>query len=271
MSGLEGKQIGIAASRKANIIAKMIQQCGGTPYYFPIQGEQVLNNETSIQNVKELLMTPFDVALLTTGVGMETLEEAALHLNEHERFIQKLANTKLVVRGSKTVKWLKKHSLTATYVSPDGTMNGLLTVLPTDQDLDDRKRLFLQAYNQDDVELKVQLEAYGYSVYLAKPYQYKQPDVNTVHLLWQWINERSLDSVIFTSKTQVQNLFQAKQNIDAVFPEDVLAVAVGNVTAQELANHHVSRIFYPGKPKMGTMMVELERYFARNETKDADK
>ncbi|UJL47715.1 uroporphyrinogen-III synthase [Virgibacillus sp. NKC19-16] len=266
MKGLEGKNIGVAATRKADEINKLIQNSGGTSRTFSIQGEQILNENISEQNVSELLTKPFDLALLTTGIGAETLEKSAYHMNRLPEFIRKMENIDLAVRGSKTEKWMKKHSMEATFVSKDGTMESMLEALAVEEP-NKGKRLFLQAYNKDGAVLRQKLENRGYVVYLSKPYHYKEPDQTTLNNLRQEIINQSLDAVIFTSKTQVQNLFttysKTKEIVDS-FNDKVLAVAVGKVTAKELEQHYVSTVFHPTKPKMGTMVIELGDYLTGN-------
>ncbi|GAB3064608.1 uroporphyrinogen-III synthase [Virgibacillus ainsalahensis] len=261
MTGLEGKRIGVAATRSADVITKLIENNDGISNVFSIQGEQILNKKTSEEDVFNLLSNSFDLILLTTGIGAQTLEEAAHHTDCFPSFIHRLKDTNLAVRGSKTMNWLKKHSLQATFVSKDGTMSDLLDSLAV---LKPSKQVFLQAYNQDDVTLKNKLENLGHKVYLSKPYQYKAPKPEILEELKQNIINKSLDAVIFTSKTQVQNLFgqysETKEMADA-FNDNILAVAVGKVTASELEQNGVSNVFHPANPKMGAMVIELVQYY----------
>ncbi|MFC2947365.1 uroporphyrinogen-III synthase [Virgibacillus sediminis] len=269
MKKLEGKQVGVAAARSADAISSLIINNGGSPKVFSIQGEQLLNEEISRSNISELLSRPFDYVLLTTGIGAKTLEQAAEQLGLVPDFIDKLGHTKLAIRGSKTLKWLKQHSLTTSIEAEDGTMENLLNKLS--EESNGGKQVFLQAYNEDDASLKGKLEELGYTVYLSKPYQYRNPDRETLNSLQKQITNRTLDAVIFTSKTQVQNLFlegsTAQKELMEAFNEDVLAVAVGKVTAKRLESYGVSNVFQPTDPKMGRMVVELANFYdvKRNE------
>ncbi|MFC4023009.1 uroporphyrinogen-III synthase [Oceanobacillus longus] len=268
MKGLNGKIIGVAAARKADVISTLIQKNGGTPKLFPIQGEQQLNESICEENVRELLVTHFDMVVLTTGVGAETLENTAHRLNQHSNFIQKLERSTLAIRGSKTLKWIKNNSLSAKFIAEDGTMDSLLAAMATEQAYTG-KHLFLQAYNQDDVNLKKSLENLGYHVYLSKPYQFMPPDDKTLKDLKQAILDQSLDAVIFTSKTQVQNLFQTSaEQIVKALNKKVLAVAVGKVTAAELGKKGVINVFQPEKQKMGALVVELSDYYIKTPPTD---
>ncbi|ALX50614.1 uroporphyrinogen-III synthase [Lentibacillus amyloliquefaciens] len=262
MNGLNGKKVGVAATRRAEEISGLIQKNGGLPFVYSIQGRQKLHTSISETNVLDLIDQPFDSVLLTTGVGAEALEEVAYRLDCHTEFIQKLKTVDLIIRGSKTRSWLKKHGLSPTLVSKDGTMENLLDV-QADQKFAKGDRLFLQAYNQDDAALKRQFEALGFTVYLSKPYEYEEPDNDTLFSLSEGIISQQLDIVIFTSKTQVQNLFKAcikSQELADAFNGKVLAAAVGKVTANELSKNYISDVFQPSKPKMGTMIIELNKY-----------
>ncbi|RLL47745.1 uroporphyrinogen-III synthase [Oceanobacillus piezotolerans] len=263
--GLENKKIGIAASRRAEAIAVLVQKSGGIPSVHPIQGELHLNEKESERNVSALVSYSYPIVILTTGIGAETLERAAERLKCHEEFIQVLKNAKLVVRGSKTVNWLKKHHLQATYVSEDGTMNSLLNSLSPVQ-LDYSNDIFIQLYNEDEYEIKFRLEQLGYNIYLSKPYQYKEPDQAVVKKLRRQIVNRELDSVIFTSKTQVNNLFRDtdldKKMADS-FNEKIIATAVGKVTARQLTKYGINNILYPDNEKMGAMVIELRNYLEK--------
>ncbi|WP_337969520.1 uroporphyrinogen-III synthase [Virgibacillus salexigens] len=261
MSGLANKKVGIAATRKAEEISTLVKKNGGQPSLFSIQGEQVFDDLTCEQNIAALLTESFDYIILTTGIGASSLERIAKEKGYETEFIQKVAATTLAIRGSKTFNWLKQHSLSPDFISSDGTMKDLLATLKK-QPNKTGQRVFLQAYNQDDALLKDALQHMGYEVYLAKPYFYRAPNRETLASLQNHIIHQSLDAVIFTSKTQVQNLFNAAdERLGQAFNEDVLAVAVGKVTAQELMDRQIAEVFLPTKPKMGRMVVELKQYY----------
>ncbi|MGP4107589.1 uroporphyrinogen-III synthase [Virgibacillus sp. L01] len=263
MTGMDGVKVGVAATRKAGAISTLVQKNGGTPVVYSIQGEQQLNENICEQNVEAFLEKPFDMVLLTTGVGIEILEATALDLNRHSEFIQKMGETNLAVRGRKTLNWAKKHSLSVQVISDDGTMGSLLANLDVERP-NRGNRIFLQAYNQDDAEIKKELENIGYSIYLSKPYHYKVPDHKTLRSLREEIIAQTLHTVIFTSKTQVQNLFNKYERPEEIVEslnKRVLAAAIGKVTAQELEQRGVSKVFQSSTSKMGAMVVELTEYF----------
>ncbi|UOQ44362.1 uroporphyrinogen-III synthase [Halobacillus salinarum] len=264
MSGLTDKHIGIAASRQAENISKLIEKQGGTSRVFSIQGKQQLNEQTCRENVGTLIDEPFNWAVLTTGIGARTLEDSAVDSGLQGEFIKKLSQLKLAVRGSKTLRWMKEHNLNADLTAEDGTMDNLFHYLKKETNNEQSQRIFLQAYNQDDAELKESLEQFGFSVYLSKPYKYERPDPKVLEELETNILSQTLDAVVFTSKTQVQNLLlhtpRAEELVNA-FNEGVLAVAVGKVTASELERAGISEVLQPEQPKMGAMIVSMVHHY----------
>ncbi|WP_339238277.1 uroporphyrinogen-III synthase [Oceanobacillus sp. FSL W7-1281] len=263
MDGLKGKKVAVAASRQAKAIDTLISKHGGNTIQLPIQGEYQLNDSICQQDVKKLVENTFDFVILTTGIGAETLEQSAQKLNIHHSFIDKLKNSTLAIRGSKTTKWLKQHQLTPGILSADGTMENLIESLPPAKE-NEGKQIYLQTYNEDDVYLKRSLEQLGYDVYLSKPYSYKEPDQQILSILKETITSQNVDVVVFTSKTQVRNLFmkEDKEKLAEAFNQGILAAAIGKVTAAELEKNGIEKVFQPKKPKMGAMVVELNKQFS---------
>ncbi|WP_424474957.1 uroporphyrinogen-III synthase [Oceanobacillus kimchii] len=262
----DSKRIGIAASRRSSEISTLVKKINGTPVVFSIQGEQVLNDETSERDVEELIANAFDFVVLTTRIGASTLEEASWRVNRFPEFIRKLSSIPLAIRGSKTEKWLKKHSLNAKVVSKDGTMENLLNSL-TPLIGRESNKVFLQTYTEDDLVLKEKLESIGCNVYMSKPYRYRNPDKETIDKLELNIVEQNLDAVIFTSKTQVKNLFRTAIDTELLaeaFNNHVTAVAVGKVTANQLNQYGIGRVVQPANQKMGAMIIELRDYLSAN-------
>ncbi|SEH72206.1 uroporphyrinogen-III synthase [Halobacillus karajensis] len=263
MGNLKNKRIGIAADRRGEAIAQLIRNMEGKPFSFPIQGKQVLNEDISLRNVTHYLNEPFDWVVLTTGIGVNTLENACLDHEMRNDFIKKLKKEKLAVRGSKTMDWLRGNQLKADLMADDGTMDDLLHQMPPAEQ-QGVSCVFMQTYNEDQVLLRELLERKGYAVYISNPYAFHAPSPDVVKGLFNEVVSSQLDAVVFTSKTQVRNLVDSgidKEKLAESFNQDVLAVAVGKVTAQELENIGVQKVLQPAKSKMGAMVVELDRYF----------
>ncbi|KHD86611.1 uroporphyrinogen-III synthase [Heyndrickxia ginsengihumi] len=268
MKGLINKRIGIAAERQAEAISTLITKQGGTAEVFSIQGEWILNDDICVENVKKLIHGSFPWVVLTTGIGAKSLEDAAIRINEREAFLQALRNTKIAIRGSKTLNWLRQHDLKPLYVAEDGTMENLLSFFQDGEKREGQENIYIQLYDQDDQVLQTSFEQLGFAPYLSKPYHYKHPDTQVLQDLKDNILQSSLDAVVFTSKTQVRNLFQQTEQNEALtrsFNEHVLAVAVGKVTASELERQGIKKVIQPANQKMGEMIVKLSEYYISKE------
>lgn len=261
MRGLKEKTIAITGSRRAAEISELVRKTGGTPISYPIQGELILNETKAEENVKSLLSRPFDYIVLTTGIGAEVLEKVAIKADCFDRYIQKIKTEALIVRGSKTLKWLKKHEISPFFAAEEGIMENLLQFL-REQKSRKGKTLFLQSYHQDERFIKNELEKYGYNVFLSQPYTYKEPDRFILNNLKHEIKEEKVNAVIFTTKKQVENLFADNGDVVQLvqaFNNAVEAVAVGKVTAKTLESHGIKKVYFPENQRMGAMVIGLSR------------
>jgi uroporphyrinogen-III synthase len=265
MKGLLNKKIAIAADRQSEAIALLVAKQGGCPEVYPIQGKWQLNKEICKENVLSLINGSFDWVVLTTGIGAKSLEEAAIELDQRDAFFKALNKAKLAIRGSKTVNWIKQSGLTYEKTAADGTMDNLIRLLAEYQ-YPQNTTLFLQLYDQDDQSLENSFANLGFSVYLSKPYRYEEPNPIVLKGLTEKIQEQAMDAVVFTSKTQVKNLFQQQEHassLAAAFNERVLPAAVGKITAFELEKYGVKNCLQPQNPKMGEMIVRLSEHYSR--------
>jgi uroporphyrinogen-III synthase len=79
--------------------------------------------------------------------------------------------------------------------------------------------------------------------------------------------QAKVDAVCFTAAIQVRSLFKyAKEKgyenkiVDA-FKTNVLAVAVGKITAEALHDEGIEKVVAPELERMGAMIVEMTKYF----------
>ncbi|WP_079530447.1 uroporphyrinogen-III synthase [Halobacillus hunanensis] len=269
MNGLTGKVIGVAADRSATSLSSLIQKKGGTPAVYSIQGKQILNEQTSQDNIEDFLSKSFDWAIFTTGIGAQTLEDTSIKSELYRAFIEKLNNTRVAIRGKKTLNWCQKNGVRASIISEDGTMEHLVKTFSEEQIDRNFQRVFLQAYSHNDAKLKKELKKAGCQVYLSQPYSYEEPDTQVLDNLGKAIKTQLLHAVVFTSKTQVKNLVKNQRDnheIIQAFNNHVLAVAVGKVTANELKENGILYVLQPDQPKMGPMVQTLERYYQKMNT-----
>lgn len=99
------------------------------------------------------------------------------------------------------------------------------------------------------------------------PYEHIPPEKETMRQLIEEILGGKVDSVVFTSAPQPRNLmkFAREQGVEDKiidwFKSDVIALAVGKVTAQVVIDEGIKRVIYPEDQRMGSAMVELVKYY----------
>ncbi|WP_176757490.1 uroporphyrinogen-III synthase [Salimicrobium halophilum] len=265
MNSLKDKRIAIAADRRASELGALIENFGGTPVYTAIQGERQLHDNRILEDVRILLERDFEWVVLTTGIGVRALEEAARKEGMYGAFIEKMKTTNIAVRGKKTQARLKEIQLRADVVSEDGTMKGVVQQLEIESGT-----AFFQAYNVDDEAWRETFEKSFKSVYLSTPYEYKRPSEVVRDKLKRKILNAEVQAVLLTSKNQVRNLFEEEAShaeLITSLNNEVKAIATGKVTAQELENFGVRKVLFPENQKMGAMVVETARYFEASNDK----
>ncbi|MEK3880503.1 uroporphyrinogen-III synthase [Paenibacillus sp. FSL M7-0420] len=265
---LKGITVALAGPRKAEDMAKLVENMGGTALHRPAQGTTFLDDAALREGLIAWTEQPPDLAILTTGMGLDALFETAAKLALADRFLEVLSGSPVAARGYKTVNALKKRGLEPVVRDDDGSSAGLIRGLQ-DYDLQG-KRVMLQLHGETAPQLTGWLEQAGAAVSCVQPYRYTQPEPGALELLLTEITEGQVDAVAFTSAPQFRFLAQhaRKQGqlaaLVQAFEERVLAVSVGRMTSEALKEEGVKRIVMPEHERMGSMFVTLGRYIAAN-------
>ncbi|MHA6532614.1 uroporphyrinogen-III synthase [Paenibacillus sp. BAC0078] len=263
---LQGITVALAGPRKAEEMAKLVQNMGGTALHRPAQGTVFLDDEALREGLAAWTSHPPDLAIVTTGMGLDALFAMAAQMNLEERFLEVLSGSPIAARGYKTVNALKKRGLQPEVRDDDGSTSGLIRGLK-DWDLCG-KSVVLQLHGDPAPRLAAWLEEAGASVREVQPYRHTPPEPGALERLFAEITEGKVDAVAFTSAPQFRFLAQyareqgkLKELVQA-FEDRVLAVSVGRITSESLKEEGITRIVMPEHERMGSMFVELGRYVA---------
>lgn len=265
MKRLEGKRIALAGKRKAEDLSKLVKNLGGIPLLRPAQGTVFLDDSNLENDVRHLVKGSYDWFILTTGIGTETLYKTAEKLGLAGEFIQAMTKAKVAARGYKTVNMLKRLGIAPEVRDDDGSTAGLVRALST-HDLIGAK-VALQLHGDPAPKLVQYLEEQKAEYKEILPYQHIPPEPEVLEQLLDEILSGKVDAVNFTSAPQGRFLFSfAKEKgvlyevLDA-FSKDVVAVAVGKVTAAALKEEGIERIIIPQEERMGSAIIALEHYY----------
>ena len=263
--GLEGKRIALGASRKTDEMSTLIEKQGGFPVVRSLQGTVFLADKEVEPDLRKFVQEGADWVIFTTGIGTETLLNLADKLGFAEQYLHCIRQAKVASRGYKTLSTLKKLEIKPVAVDSDGTTRGLTQALEAYDFMG--KKVMVQLHGESAPALIKFLEDQGASVQPILPYQHIPPKFETVAKLCQELIDNELDAVCFTTAIQVRSLFNYAREqgclneIVHTFKKDILAVAVGKVTAEALREEGIERILAPENERMGAMIIELSNYF----------
>lgn len=264
---MKGKVVALAGPRKATDMAKLVEKMGGTPVLRPAQGTVFLDDEALRASITAWVNEPPAWNVFTTGIGFEAILEAAEQMGVLDKLLEILANTSIAARGYKTANALKKRGLAPIVRDDDGSTAGLIRSFEA-HDLEG-ERVMLQLHGESAPKLVQWLQEKGAEIEQILPYKHIPPEEKDLELLLQEIIGGKVDAVTFTSAPQFRFLSEFAHSqgkfdeLIQAFRDKVIAVAVGKVTAQGLREEGVEVKVVPEEERMGSMMVELGRYFAQ--------
>lgn len=264
--GLEGKKIVIAGSKIPEDMAEVIERRGGTALVRPLQGLIPANPSEIEQDVRQFMEKDIDWVIFTTGIGYEAIYTAAERLGITEQFVEKLKNAKVACRGYRTNALLKKSGVHPAVSADDGTIANMIDKLRLFDF--DGCRVWMQLHGELTAQIHQFIESQpGMKTQAVLPYRYHAPEQETLQTLTEELLQKQVDAVCFTTQVQVNYLFDYAQEtgceaeLKEVFENHVLAAAVGKVTADALRSRGVERMLVPQVERMGSMIVEIGRFF----------
>lgn len=263
---MAGKIVALAGPRKSAEMATLVEKMGGTAWLLPAQGTVFLDDGELRKSLEQWLASPPEWVILTTGMGLDAIFSVAEEAGVSERLLAVLQDSNIAARGYKTVNALKKRGLTPSVRDDDGSTTGLIRSFGDTQLKG--QRAILQLHGESAPELLAWLTEQGADVTQVLPYKHIPPQEEHLEKLLHSIITRELDAVTFTSRPQIHFLAayaREKGQLDEMleaFRDKVVAVAIGKVTAQAMREEGVEPRVIPEEERMGSMMVELGRYFA---------
>ena len=267
MKKLEGKRIALVGPRRSEEMSVLVQNLGGIPLIRPAQGTVFLDDSRVEEDIHRLIQGGFDWAIFTTGVGLETLYKIATKMGEEEAFLGALQRTSIAARGYKTVNMLKKLGLQPLVRDDDGSTAGLVRELASFSF--EGKSVALQLHGDPAPKLVEFLTERGASFHELLPYHHVPPEEHVMEQLLSEMLGGEIDAVNFTSTPQARFLMEFARNkgveqqvLDA-FASNIVAVAVGKVTAAALREVGIERMVVPEEERMGSAIMKLAQYYTQ--------
>ncbi|MBB3905827.1 uroporphyrinogen-III synthase [Anoxybacteroides rupiense] len=266
---MKGKRVVLCASRKLEEMATLIEKQGGIPLVRPAQGTVFAKKEELVHEIEEVIASRPSWMIFTTGIGVDALLEAAERGGMKEKWLETIRQANVAIRGYKTAAALKRIGIAPIAESDDGTTKGLIRSLQSFSFA--QKRVVVQLYGDTAPSLKQFLQESDAIYTELLPYQHIAPDEAVLGQLYEEVTNQQVDAVCFTTAMQVRFFFsfvKEKKDLEQLrraFARDVVACAVGKVTAEALSEEGVDRIVAPELERMGAMIITLAKHFSANQ------
>jgi uroporphyrinogen-III synthase len=263
MPDLGGRRVAFLEGRRQAELADLIQRHNGTPLPAPCLREVHSPDSTELQaSIARALESPLDIAIFLTGVGTQTVFDAARAMGRESHLREQLKGAVVVVRGPKPTAVLRKLGVRIDLAAaPPNTSAEVLQVLEG-QELRD-KRVVLQLYGAPDPDLSQTIRKRGAEVVELAPYRWDRPvDASPILYLLDALDAGAVDALLVTSQAQVHNLFDVAREVGRVPELNGVAIgAQGPVAESALAQHGLSVSFKPNHGHMGALVVAAAEYF----------
>jgi uroporphyrinogen-III synthase len=263
-SGLQGLRIISFESRRAKEMAELIRRHGSEPMVAPSMREVPLaENSAPLDLCRRIEAGQIDLLILLTGVGTRTMVGALAMHYSREKISALLGSVTLLARGPKPVAALKELGLQPAFTALEpNTWKEVLAVLDSNVLLKG-KRVAVQEYGITNHDLLSGLAARGAEILRVPVYRWALPeDLTPLKAAIREIVDGKADIVVFTSATQVENVFRVAQQ-DRLGAElssalaRALVVSIGPVCSEALVRFGLKADFEPQHPKMGFMIGAL--------------
>ncbi|MFV8833487.1 uroporphyrinogen-III synthase [Aquisalimonas sp.] len=212
---LEGLTVAVPESRELDLFARMLEERGATAFRCPLVRIADSPDEDAVhQWLDRFCDNPPDELILLTGEGLRRLLGFAERRGQHEAFISALSHPRIIARGPKPGRALRPFGLKPDLLSESPTSAGVIRTL---EELDlTGHRVGVQLYGEEpNHPLMDALQAAGAEADAVAPYVYlSDRDDPAVLELIRALDTGRIDVIAFTSKAQVQRLWEVAEGAD---------------------------------------------------------
>ncbi len=260
---LTGFTVAITAARRADELAAILQRRGAdivsaaAIHMVPLSDDVHLRSAT-----EELIATPPDMLIATTGIGFRGWVEAAEGWGVAEPLLQSLAGARVISRGPKATGALRAAGLREEWSPASESSEEVLAHLTVD-DLRGR-RVAVQLHGAVDDWDPVPgfldtLAERGATVVPIPVYRWEPPtDLQALDALVEKVALSSVDAITFTSAPAVASFLMRadamalKDSVHRALTTDVVPFCVGPVTARPLDRIGVESV-RPERMRLGAL------------------
>ncbi len=265
---MQGERIAILESRAAQQVAALVARHGGTPVSAPALAEVPDADPEAVRAlIEHHAAAPPALAIFQTGVGTRALFETAAALSLERTLEAMLSRTVVAVRGPKPTAVLRSRRIRIDRAAADPFTTHELLAAIADVPIDGGTVL-VQRYGESNEGLAKALAARGAAAVEIPTYRWTLPE-DTAPLidLGERLRAGAIDAVVFTSASQVRNLFTVA---GALAGDDALRaallrsrlVSIGPVCSDALRAAGLRVDAEARPPKLGFLVAAIEAALA---------
>jgi uroporphyrinogen-III synthase len=262
---MKDKRIAVLESRFGEHLAALLEKQGAIAFRAPALAEEPdLDPEAIRQLIAQWAAHPVKLAIFQTGVGTRALFEAVDRLDLAEELLGLLAACVVVVRGPKPTAVLRSRAvrIDISAEEPYTTIEVLAAIRGVGLS---GERVLVQRYGETNLGLVEGLGARGAKVIEVPTYRWALPqDIGPLVRLIEAMERREIDAAVFTSASQVRNLFtvaeqrsgvdRLRRNLNAM-----LIASIGPVCSDALETAGVHVTLEASPPKLGPLVAMLDQ------------
>ncbi|HZU05921.1 MAG TPA: uroporphyrinogen-III synthase [Chloroflexota bacterium] len=267
MADLAGRVVAFLASRRAAELGDLIARHRGVPYPVPCLREVHRPEAPELARAVEALCSDrVGVVLFLTGVGTQTLLDAARLQGREQQLRDALARKRIAVRGPKPLAVLQRAGVRVDLRAPAPYTSAELLAALDAWDLRG-VTVAVQLYGGPNPALRAGLEQRGARVLEIAPYVWERPtDPGPVLELIAALEAGRVDVLAATSAAQVENLFAiAREHGREAALRAALArvpvAAQGPVCAAAFAREGIAVAILPAHPHLAPLVRAIADYF----------
>ncbi len=263
MTFMKDKRIAVLESRFGEHLAALLEKQGAIAFRAPALAEEPdLDPEAIRRLIADWTAHPVKLAIFQTGVGTRALFEAVDKLGLGEQLLALLAESVVAVRGPKPTAVLHGRAVRIDVSAEEPYTTAEVLAAIRNVALTG-ERVLVQRYGETNLGLEEGLEARGAKVIEAPTYRWALPqDIGPLVRLLDALERREIDAAVFTSASQVRNLFtvaeqrtgvdQLRRNLNSV-----LVASIGPVCSDALETAGVHVTLEASPPKLGPLVEML--------------
>jgi uroporphyrinogen-III synthase len=262
----------VTADRRSGELASALCRRGATVRHAPaLSIVPHEHDEELLLATKQLLDTPADIVVITTGIGFRGWVEAADAAGVADELVETLSHARLIARGPKANGAIQAAGLQADWVAESETSAEILDLLLAEGVAG--QRVAVQHHGAGADGLDTELAAAGAEVHSLVVYRWgPPPDPVALRLSVVAAAAGEIDAAVFTSAPGAAAWLQAVdaqglgEEIGARLRAGTMVMAaVGPITAKPLQDRGIDPII-PDRGRLGALVRVLVSHYERAQT-----